>query len=206
MAMFFTILISILSVVNPLGAVPVFLSLTPSYTSKERKKTSIQTSAYFFLILGSFFLAGSFILSFFGISINALRIAGGLVILLSGFDLLQGNFKKARVNNKIKHEAIEKDDISFAPMAMPMLSGPGSISLLIGYYTQYPEWSDKIIIMGAIALAALIVFLILNSAQMLFRVLGRAGLKAISRIMGFIVMAIGIQYIIEGIVALVMQG
>lgn len=201
--MFITILVSILSVVNPLGAVPVFLSLTPSHTRKERTKTSLQTSAYFFLILGSFFLAGSFILSFFGISIFALRIAGGLVILLSGFDLLSGKFEKSRVTEKIKNEAIEKDDISFAPMAMPMLSGPGSISLLIGYYSQYPEWTEKLIIVGAIATAALVVYLILNSAQMLNRILGRAGLKAISRIMGFIVMAIGIQYIIVGIVGLV---
>lgn len=197
------VLASLLSVVNPVGAVPVFLALTPNYTVQERNRTALHTSLYFTLILLTFFLAGTLILSFFGISINAMRIAGGLVILSSGYSLLSGKFAESRIDKKVRAEALEKEDISFAPMAMPMLSGPGSISLLIGLFAEHPEWIDRGIIGGVIVITGAIVFLILKSAPYLYRLLGEAGLKAMTRIMGFIVMAIGVQYIISGIVKLV---
>ncbi len=204
MTLFVAILASLVSVVNPLGAVPVFLAMTPDYSSKERNKTALMTSLYFVMILMSFFLAGTLILSFFGISLNAMRIAGGLVILSSGYALLSGKFAESRaITEKVREEAKEKEDISFAPMAMPMLSGPGSISLLIGMFAEYADWESRAIIGSVILTAGLLIYLILRLSPYLFHLLGVAGLKAISRIMGFIVMAIGIQYIIFGVVNLV---
>ena len=199
-----SLLASLISVVNPLGAVPVFLGLTPTYTTAERNKTALSTAVYFALILIAFFLLGSYIISFFGISISAMRIAGGLVIISSGYSLLQGKFAQSRaMSHKVKQEALEKEDISFAPVAMPMLSGPGSISLLIGYYDKYSSINERLIILLVIALCAFVVYLILRSSPLLFKFLGEAGLKAISRIMGFLVMSIGIEYVISGIVTLV---
>ncbi len=204
MILFVACLASLISVVNPIGAVPVFLALTPDHNARERNVTARLTSLYFALILIAFFLGGAYILSFFGISINAIRIAGGLVILSSGYSLLNGKFSQSRaINDKVKKEALEKEDISFAPMAMPMLSGPGSISLLIGYYAEYEEWSMRFVIMGVIVATALLIYIVLRTSPYLFKLLGYAGLKAISRIMGFIVMAIGIQYIITGVFSLV---
>lgn len=207
--LFISVLASLFSVVNPLGAVPVFLAMTPTYTQQERAKTARNTSIYFVLILTTFFLAGTLILSFFGISLSAMRIAGGIVIFLSGFNLLNGKMAESRaVDKKVKHEALEKDDISFSPMAMPLLSGPGSISLLISLFAIHEEWIDRGLIIGVIIALGVIIFLILRSAPYLFRIMGEGGLKALSRIMGFIVMAIGIQYIITGIYDLIrtMQG
>lgn len=204
MEVYIAVLASLISVVNPLGAIPMYMGLTSDYTHRERRKSSFMIALYFFTILAAFFLGGTYILSFFGISINAMRIAGGLVIMTSGLALLNGRFEKSRaINDKVRKEAKEKEDIDFSPMAMPMLSGPGSISLLIGYYTEYPQWGDRFMILGVIATTALIVYLILSSSSLLFKFLGVAGLKAIARIMGFIVMSIGIQYIITGIVSLV---
>ncbi|HPQ21048.1 MAG TPA: MarC family NAAT transporter, partial [Saprospiraceae bacterium] len=195
---------SLISVVNPLGAVPVYLGLTPNYTSLERKKSALHTSIYFILILTAFFFLGSAIIQFFGISISAMRIAGGLVILSSGYALLQGKFAQSRaISNKVKEEALHKEDISFAPMAMPMLSGPGSISLLIGYYEEFPSVPEKIMVVLAIIISGTLIYVILRGAPVLFKVLGVGGLNAISRIMGFLVMSIGIQYVIYGIVKLV---
>ena len=202
--LFLAVLGSLFSVVNPLGAVPVFLAMTPHYGPKERVKTAMQTSLYFVLILLSFFLAGSLILSFFGISLNSMKIAGGLVILSSGYALLIGKFAESRaITTKVKEDAISKEDISFSPMAMPLLSGPGSISLLIGLYAEHTMPMERSLIAGVVVLLGLIVFLILRYSPYLFKLLGFAGLKALSRIMGFLVMAIGIQYIISGIVDLV---
>jgi len=202
--LFIAILASLFSVVNPIGAVPVFLSLTPDYTPEERSRTSLHTSLYFVLILLSFFFGGAYILSFFGISVNAMRIAGGLVILSSGYSLLGGKFEVRRgMDKKVRQEAMEKEDISFSPMAMPMLSGPGSISLLISLYSEYQDWSSRGVITLVILATGMLVYLTLRTSPFLYKLMGEAGLKAVSRIMGFIVMAIGIQYIIGGIVQLV---
>ena len=181
----------------------MFLSLTADYTSDERSKTSLLTSIYFVLLLLSFFWAGTYILSFFGVSIAALRAAGGLVIIMSGFALLSGNMVKRRIGDKVKEEAIEKEDISFTPMAMPMLSGPGSISLLIGYFATYPDLTSKAVISLVIVAMGAIIYSILRFSPILFKFLGRGGLKAVARIMGFIVLAIGIEYIISGLMQLV---
>ena len=117
---------------------------------------------------------------------------------------MSGQFAESRaINKEIKEEAINKEDISFTPMAMPMLAGPGAISLLIGVYAEHVLWAERLIIMLAVLLSGVLIYLILRSAPYLYRVLGRAGLKALSRIMGFLVMAIGIQYIIAGVVDLV---
>jgi multiple antibiotic resistance protein len=204
MELFLATLAALFSVVNPLGAVPVWLALTPGMNKAERNTTALHTSLYFALILLSFFFAGSYILSFFGISINAIRIAGGLVILSSGYSLLSGKFVESRaINNQVRAEALEKEDISFSPMAMPMLSGPGSISLLISIYADTANWMDRGVVAFAVVVTAGIVLGILRSAPWLNKLLGVTGLKSLSRIMGFIVMAVGIQYIIGGIVELV---
>lgn len=202
--LFVAVLASLFTVVNPLGAVPVFLAMTPTASQPERRRTAFYTGIYFTLILLSFFFGGTMILSFFGISISAMRIAGGLVILLSGYGLLSGNFAENRaISTRVKEEAIRKDDISFSPLAMPLLSGPGSISLLISLYAEHPEVMQKAVISSVILVMGGIVYLILLFAPFLNRILGEAGLRAMTRIMGFIVMAIGVQYVIGGIVHLV---
>lgn len=203
MEFYLAVLASLFSVVNPLGAIPVFLALTPAYTAAERRATALRTGLWFALILAAFYFAGTVILKFFGIDLAAMRIAGGLVIMISGYGLLYGKQADSRgVNKKVKDEALHKDDISFSPMAMPMLSGPGSISLLIGYFDQYAELEQRLIVFSVILSLAAISYAILVASPYLFRVLGVAGLQALTRIMGFIVLAIGVQYIITGVVDL----
>ena len=200
---FLAILGTLFSVVNPLGAVPVFLSLTPGYTPEERRSTALRTAIYFAALLTVFYFGGTAILQFFGISLSAMRIAGGLVILASGYGLLYGKMEDSRaMTKKVKEEALAKDDISFSPMAMPMLSGPGSISLLIGFFDEYAAIDQRATIVVTILVLAVVIYGILLSSPALFRILGFAGLQAMTRIMGFIVMAIGVQYIILGVVEL----
>ena len=195
MELFIAVLASIFSVVNPIGALPVYTSLTESYTRKERNKTALQTSIYFTLICVVFFLGGSILLSFFGISIPALRLAGGLVILNSGFNLLNGKVIRAEsINDKMKEEAKQKEDISFSPLAMP---------LLISLFSQHNSWDKRGIILGVLFTLGVIVYLLLLSAPLIAKLLGEAGMKAITRIMGFIVMAIACQYIVSGAMSLI---
>ncbi len=201
---FFMVFAAVFSVVDPFGAIPVFISMTPDWTEHERAKTAFATSLYFVIILVAFFFAGGLILGFFGITLNSIRIAGGLVILQSGFSLLQGKFSESRAySEKVKAEALEKEDISFTPLAMPLLSGPGSISLLISYHEQYSGVVGHGMVVSSVILVGVFIYFMLRYSPRLFKRIGYGGLKAISRIMGFIVMAIGVQFIVVGIVELV---
>jgi multiple antibiotic resistance protein len=203
-AIFIEVLAKVFSIVNPMGALPMYLTLTAHYTDAERLRTIRATAVYFVLVLLAFFWAGSYILAFFGLDINALRIAGGLVILSSGLSLMNDNFNQSRaMNSEVQKEALEKPDISFSPLAMPLLSGPGSISLMIGFFAQYQKWEERVVITGVILLMGIIVYMVLRAAPLVYRYLGVGGLKAGSRVMSFITMAIGVQFIIQGIVALV---
>ncbi len=195
---------AIFSIVNPLGAIPLFLSLTADYTFKHRLQISIQTSLYTIGILLVFFWAGIYLLNFFGIDVNALRIAGGLIIFNSGMGLMSGNQAASRsVNKKVEQEAMTKEDISFTPMAMPMLAGPGTISYLINLYYGLTLTSEKMAVTAAIVLIGFICLGTLAFSPIVFKFLGRGGLRALSRIMGFLVMALGTQYVISGILNLV---
>jgi multiple antibiotic resistance protein len=205
MDFFFATLFSLFSIVDPPGAIPVYVALTGDRPLEERNKIALQTSLYFLIILFCFFIAGNYILSFFGLTIHALRIAGGMTLLISGFGLLSGRFAKRRGYDKDveKHAQENKQDVAFSPMAMPMLSGPGSISYLITQYNHHPAWSERAYIIAAIVAVAVLVWGCLRIAPLLFKFFGAGGLNAIARIMGFIVISIGVQFIVDGLVHLV---
>jgi len=201
MELFIYIFAALFSVLNPLGAVPIFVGLTQDYTKVERSRVSLLTALNVFIILVISFFIGEYVLKFFGISIDALRIAGGLIIVSSGFSLLTGKFSKTRgVNKKVENDAQTRNQIALTPLAIPMLAGPGSISLLIAFYQDYDKISEKIIACLAILGVALVIYFVLKSAHYLSRILGASGIVAISRIIGFIVIAIGVQYISSSVV------
>ncbi len=200
MELFLVVFAALFSVINPLGCVPIFVGLTQDYTKKERTRVALWTAIDVFLILIISFFIGEYVLKFFGISIDALRIAGGLIIASSGFALLSGKFSKTRgVTKDVENDAQSRDDIALTPLAIPMLAGPGSISLLIALYQDNHSIANFMIICASIVSVSLLIFIILRSAGSLSRFLGASGIVAISRIIGFIVIAIGIQYIISSL-------
>jgi len=204
--LFFTVFAALFSVVNPLGTMPVFIGITENNSRSERNKTALKASLYMFLILSIAYFAGKFIIQFFGISIESLRIAGGLIITSSGFALLTGNFSKHKgMDQTVSEEAKLKDDSSLTPLAIPMLAGPGSISLLISLNENYSNWIQTLIIFITIPAVGFITYLILRSSHYIFSKLGASGLNSISRIIGFIVIAIGIEYIITSVMVLAKQ-
>lgn len=203
MDLFLITFAALFSVINPLGSVPIFLGLTQDDSKESKNKTALWASINVFIILVISFFIGKVILNFFGISIDVLRIAGGVVICSSGFGLLSGTFSKKRgVNKKVKDDAQQRNDISLTPLAIPMMAGPGSMSLLIAMEQDYPELLQKLIIVAAILVVAITVFLILRSANYISKLLGASGIVAISRIIGFLVLAIGIQYIINSLLVI----
>ena len=204
MELFIFLFAALFSVLNPIGTVPIFVGLTQDYTKNERSRVSLWTAINVFIILIISFFVGQYVLSFFGITISALRIAGGIIIASSGFSLLNGKFSKNRgIGKKVQQDIENRNDIALTPLAMPMLAGPGSISLLIAFYQEHNLTNEIIVSSLAILTVAFVVFLILRSAHYLAKYLGASGIVAISRIIGFLTIAIGIQYIISSVLSIV---
>lgn len=193
LSLFITSFISLFALINPLSALPVFISLTNGNTNEWRDSQIRKTCMYIIIICVSSYFIGEHILNFFGISINALKIAGGIIISRSGFLLLNAQHKKD-VSDKIKEESMEKEDISFSPLAMPLLSGPGSMSLLINMSIEnHGMLSKNLVIVAAIIAVVICIYIIFSIAPKILKRTGQAGLTSISKIMGFLVLAIGIE-------------
>ncbi len=190
--------ISLFSLINPLSAMPVFISLTKNYSYDQLVKTIQKTAIYVFLVCLVSFYIGTYLLDFFGISIHALKLAGGIIISRSGFMLLNAQHKND-ITGELKQESEMKEDISFSPLAMPLLAGPGSISLLINLSLNTKLWTDKAFIILAMVTVCIFIFIILYAAPKILKYMGQAGLRSMSKIMGFLVLAIGIQMIADSL-------
>ncbi len=190
---------SLFSVVNPITAMPVFMSLTEDESDKEKARTARKASLYMFCVLIIFLLAGTYILSFFGISLPGIRIAGGLVIMRAGYSMLNPETGGRKLSTEDQEAAKEKEDVSFSPLAMPLLSGPGSIAVVIGFGSQATSIIDYIVNGVAVFLVALMAWGILRVAPWLNKLIGKSGMTVITRMMGFIALAIGVQFVINGI-------
>ncbi len=201
MDIFVFVFAALFSVINPLGTIPIFIGLTQEQTGKERLKIALFTAINVMVILIISFFTGRYILHFFGISLNSLKIAGGLIIATSGFALLTGSFSKHKGMEKqrVKDDAFQRDSVALTPLAIPMLAGPGSISLLIGLYEEYHLFFQKILVVGAIIAVCVATFLMLRCSHYIVGFLGASGINAISRIIGFIVIAIGVEYICSSV-------
>jgi len=197
----FSTVVALLPIVNPFSTIGLGISITTNLTEAERAAQIRRACIYMFFILVAFLVAGSLIMGFFGISIPGLRIAGGLVVSYLGFRMLFPG--PPTITGQERSEAIQKADVSFTPLAMPGLSGPGSIAVVIGLSSTLQESSYVVIghllVAVGIAITALISFVVLRAATRLQRILGTTGIDAVSRIMGFLLICIGVQFVINGV-------
>jgi multiple antibiotic resistance protein len=192
---------ALLPIVNPLSAVGMVVTITANLTESERTEQIRRACIYMFFILTSFLVAGGLIMSFFGISIPGLRIAGGLIVSYLGFRMLFPD--TAAISRQEQAEAAAKHDVSFTPLAMPGLSGPGSIAVVIGMSASAQQSGHivigHILIALGIAVVGVISYITLRAATRLAKVLGATGMNAMARIMGFLLICIGVQFVINGI-------
>jgi multiple antibiotic resistance protein len=192
---------ALLPIVNPLSAVGLVMSITINLSDAERTEQIRRACIYMFFILTSFLVAGGLIMNFFGISIPWLRIAGGMIVSYLGFRMLFPD--TVAMSRQEQVEAAAKHDVSFTPLAMPGLSGPGSIAVVIGMSATVQESQHivvgHILIAIGVAIVGVISYWVLKAATRLSRVLGVAGMNAMARIMGFLLICIGVQFIINGV-------
>jgi multiple antibiotic resistance protein len=188
--------LALFPIVNPFGGVPLFFSLTSSLPDAERQRTALKTAVYVIAILVVFLFFGRFVLIFFGISLPVLKIAGGLIVANTAWGMVTGN---GRMTAAETDEAATKADISLTPMAMPMLSGPGSIGVVMGLAADADSMTAYLgMVIGIIALG-LVVYLFLCLGGPLVKRLGPGAVGAINRIFGFLLLAIAVQLAWDGV-------
>lgn len=193
--------IALLPLINPLASAPTFLAITEGDTRERRLQQLRRACIYMVAILVCFLIGGTFIMGFFGLSIPGLRIAGGLLVAGIGFEMLMRPPQTSRLD-PAEVEARAKRDVSFSPLAMPMLSGPGSIAVTIGFTSLAKQWLDYVAIILGILVVAIITYLTLQLSERVVRVIGANGMNALSKVMGFLILCIGIQFVVNGVLGI----
>ncbi|HEY4302611.1 MAG TPA: MarC family NAAT transporter [Candidatus Didemnitutus sp.] len=191
--------VGLLPIINPLASVPTFLAITEGDSEARRKEQLAKGCTYMVGILVSFLIGGTFIMNFFGFSIPGLRIAGGILLTGLGARMLGAQRSSTPEETEEREAARRKADISFSPLAMPMLSGPGSIAVTLGFTSLASAWLDYVAIIAGIVVVAVITYAILGLSGRLVRLVGPVGMNAMTRIMGFLIMCIGVQFVVNGV-------
>ena len=201
-------LVSLLVITNPPSKIPLFISLTQGMDESQRKSQALWAAIYAGIIMFVSLLAGNLLLAFFGISYGALRIAGGFVVAVIGYQMLFG--QQTPTPDKAPLVRRDREDYSFFPIAMPMISGPGTMAVIIGFSTEiaeYPHWEDQagtfFMMTLAIIFCCLVCWAVMRSADFCARKLGPSGTIVLSKLMGFLLVCIGVQFIGSGIRAFV---
>lgn len=190
---------SVFFVVDPFATIPSFLAMTESYDEKRRRTTAIQAGWTCFFVLTVFALAGSVIFKIFGITLPAFKIAGGLLLLLVAFEMLEAKRSGTQESSEERMEGQQKAEIGVTPLGIPMLAGPGSISTVMVLMGQSPSWWQAAPVFAAIVITAGSSALILAAAGRVRGVLGETGIRILMRLMGLVLTAIAVQFVINGL-------
>ncbi|ARF48655.1 MULTISPECIES: MarC family NAAT transporter [Pantoea] len=207
-------LVVILPLANPLTTVALFLGLAGEMNFRERNRQALQASIYVFAIMMVAWYAGSAVLHTFGISIPGLRIAGGLIVAFIGFRMLfpakpVGHSVEAKHKHDELETAQEPVNIAFVPLAMPSTAGPGTIAMIISSAStvrsgvDFPAWVINVAPVLTFLVVSVILWISLRSSGAIMRLVGKGGIEAISRLMGFLLVCMGVQFIINGVLEVI---
>lgn len=195
---------SFFTLINPLGTMPIFMSMTASLSDQKRKNTAKKASIIAFFTIIAFAFSGQILFKFFGISVNSFRIVGGVIFFAMGWDMLQarlGSIKHTEDENKINAYV---NDISVTPLAIPMICGPGAITNAIILMESSDTVIKKVILITVIFLVLLLTYFILRGASKITDRLGETGNKVMMRLMGLIVMVIAVEFFFSGLKPIIM--
>jgi multiple antibiotic resistance protein len=188
--------LALFPIVDPFGGIPIFFSMTSSWTPRDRQRTAVKTGIWVFVILVTFLFVGRFVLHFFGISLPVLKIAGGLIVANTAWGMVTSH---SRITPEESQEAEDKEDISLTPLAMPLMSGPGAIGVVMALAANVDNaasYLGMVIGIGAVALSVVLFFYL---GGPLVRRLGPSAVGAINKIFGFLILAIAVQLVWDGV-------
>jgi multiple antibiotic resistance protein len=192
---------SIFFLVDPFAAIPSFLAITESADPARRKRMARKGALTCFIVLTSFAVGGQLIFKLFGITLPAFEIAGGMILLLIGLDMLQAKRSPTQEATGDTEEASLKEDAGIVPLGIPMLAGPGAISSVMVLVGQTPSlWHWQMgAILGSITVTSLVSYWVLAAAGRVRRVMGETGIRVLVRVMGLLLVALAMQYFVNGL-------
>jgi len=193
---------SIFFLVDPFAALPTFLAVTEGNDASQRRKTAWKASLTTLVVLSAFALAGQYIFRMFGITLPAFEIAGGIILLLIGLDMLAAKRSPTQESTEEAKEAQAKEDAWIVPLGIPMLAGPGAITSVMVLVGQAQTRWQMVAILSAILITAAICYLVLGNSDRVARALGDTGVRILVRIMGLLLVALAVQYFVNGLVDL----
>jgi len=196
------LLAGLISVVNPISAMPIFLSLTATKSGEQRRQTAMTTAFAVAMVLFTSLLAGEPILNFFGIGLPAFRVAGGLLLLLMGISMLRVSDDRSRHTPEEDAESHEKSSVAVVPLAIPLLAGRGAISTTIVYAHRDLSLAHYLLFSGVIVSVSVIVLLILLLAPRIIAVMGQTGMNVVTRVMGLLLTSTAVEFIADGLTEL----
>jgi multiple antibiotic resistance protein len=191
-------LTSVLFIVDPIAVIPTYLVITQDQTRDQRAVTARRACIAATLILVGFALAGTLIFRIFGITIEAFRIAGGLILWVVAMDMLHGERRTQESRPEIAEGRV-KDDVAVTPLAMPMLAGPGAISTIMVLAGQARTVPQKIVVHGSILITLLLSWIVLRLGDRVVMKMGQTGIRVMTRIMGLLLAAIAVQFVLTGV-------
>jgi len=194
--------VALLAIVDPFASIPVFLGITTGYTQAERRRVTQMVAITVFCVLAVAALIGTQILRFFGISIPSFLIAGGILLLLMAISMLQARETGIRQTPDEAAEAAERDAVAVVPLGIPLLAGPGAISTMIIATHESPGLGHHLLLLIPAGLIAITVWATFATATHISERLGKTGMNIITRVMGLIIAAIGVEYIYRGLIEL----
>ena len=193
--------VTFFTVIDPVGLAPIFVALTAHLSEEQRKLIITRATLISAGIIAFFALVGRFLLDRLGINLYAFDIAGGALLFLIAVDMLFGRQSGTRETKEESEEAMTKEDVSIFPLAIPMIAGPGTIATTILYVDiATPRILDLLAVAGAIATSLLAAWLVMRSSLSIIRLFGRTGIMVVSRILGILLAALAIQFMLNGIV------
>ncbi len=190
---------SLFSIVNPISAAAISLGLMKNSTHEERKEVAKRAALIASIVLIIFSIAGNSVFKFFSVSLEALYIGGGVCICLIGFRMLNPHELQKKLHPEVHAEALKKEDISVMPLAVPLLSGPGAIATTILISSKITTTVEYGLLGLVIVVLGILIYLCIANADRLHKFLGKTGTKTVEKIMGIIIVTIGIQFILNGI-------
>ncbi|MGB9032167.1 MAG: MarC family protein [Acidobacteriaceae bacterium] len=190
---------SIFFLVDPFAAIPSFIAITSGVEPARRGRMARKAALTCFIVLMSFALAGKYIFSLFGIKLPAFEIAGGLILMLIGIDMMEARRSPTQESQDETEEAAAKEDAGIVPLGIPMLAGPGAISSVMVLVGQAPNHWQMLSILGSITITAFISYLVLAGADHVRRFLGETGIRVLVRIMGLLLVALAMQFFVNGL-------
>jgi len=195
------LLAGLLSVVDPIGAIPLFISLTEHRNSGERRRIACVCAMSVGAALLIAHIGGNFWLKFFGIGIPSFQIAGGIVVLFMGISMVKASHDRSRNTPEERVESVDKESIAVVPLAIPLLSGPGAMSTVIVNHNLNPSLNYDVLAVCVIVTVALSVLLCLLMAEKIEDLLGTTGMNVITRVFGLIILSIAVEFITKGLAA-----